>query len=70
MFTVRWVARGQEVSSIEIEKYSVRNPDVIVEGCRLRLRGIQQGHPHAKIDGFIVVDDAEQIVRAWFPFGK
>jgi hypothetical protein len=67
MFTVRWVARGQEVSNIGIEKYRLHNPDVIVEACRLRLEAVQKANPNAVIDGLIVLDREDNIVRRWFP---
>jgi hypothetical protein len=53
MFAVRWVARGQEPTSIESEKYSVLNVDVTVQGCSVRLEGMQKQHPDTPVDGFI-----------------
>ena len=67
MFTVRWVARGQKATSIESEKYSVLNRDVIVQRCSVRLEGMQKQHPDTPIDGFIVLDNADKVIRGWFP---
>jgi hypothetical protein len=68
MFTVRWVTRGQEVSSIESESYPVNNRDIIVDACRLRLHAMQARNPKALIDGFIILDGGEKVIRSWFPF--
>jgi hypothetical protein len=67
MFTVRWVRRGQEVSSIESENYPVNNPDMIANACRLRLHSVQVRNPKAFIDGFIILDGEEKVIRSWFP---
>jgi hypothetical protein len=68
MFTVRWVTRGQEVSSIESESYLFNNPDMIADACRLRLHSMQAKNPKAQIDGFIILDGGEKVIRSWFPF--
>jgi hypothetical protein len=68
MFTVRWVARGQEATDVEIEKYRILNPDVIVQGCGVRLEGMQKQHQDTPIDGFIVLDGTDKVIRKWFPF--
>jgi hypothetical protein len=67
MFTVRWVTRGQEVSRIESESYPVNNPDMVAAACRLRLDSMQVKNPKALIDGFIILDGEEKVIRSWFP---
>jgi hypothetical protein len=63
MFTVRWVTRGQEISSIESERY----PDMVAVACRLKLDSMEVRNPKALIDGFIILDGGQKVVRSWFP---
>jgi hypothetical protein len=67
MFRVKWVARGSKETSLEVERYRISNPDVIVLGCRLRLKDVRTANPGVSVDGFIVLDDGAKIVREWFP---
>jgi hypothetical protein len=47
MSIVRWVTRGHEVSSIATERYTVNNPDMIADACRLRLSATQARNPES-----------------------